>query len=212
MSKRDFTIGQPKRNLVLKTAGSVRVLIGDKYYTLALQDDAGYEAETEGSIDEESSEDILAGDDDLVIVQTIEGYKYPGDGKVIMTLDGNIYYTSGNKFVPYIKGVVFPTSFSSTINFNNDIPFNVRNTTLINNLNANYLNGHKSSDFILNDTDVKINNITFDSIKSSDGVLEYKNGKWSLDKIVPEVNFLKNKVYINKGFNIIKSEELKYSK
>ena len=73
MSKRDFTIGQPKRNLVLKTAGSVRVLIGDKYYTLALQDDAGYEAETEGSIDEESSEDILASDDDLIIVQTIEG-------------------------------------------------------------------------------------------------------------------------------------------
>ena len=34
MSRGDHVIGNSKRNLVLKTAGSIRVLVGDKYYYL----------------------------------------------------------------------------------------------------------------------------------------------------------------------------------
>ena len=88
MSIRDELIGNSRRNLVLKTAGIIRVLVGDKYYNIDFR--------SEKEEQEDKDEEITS---NFIIANNINGYKngiidYPGDGKIIFTLDGEIYYTN----------------------------------------------------------------------------------------------------------------------
>ena len=214
MSRGEHVIGNSKRNLVLKTAGAIKVLVGDKYYSLNFSEEDSSSKNDDDVVDndEDIVEEEISSSDELIIIDNIDGYAYPGDGKVIMTLDGKMYYTSNNSYNEYLNNIEIPNTFHNTINFNNSQPFKVINNSLITNLNANYLNGYSANDFILDSRTLKFNNVIVDSIESSDGVFKYKDGIWSLKEFIPDTHFLNNKVYIGKGINIKKFKELEYSK
>ena len=111
MSREYHTIGHSKQNLVLKTAGSIRVWVGDKYYDLNFRED-----ESKLSDNEENNNINQSFEDNILIINTINGYEYPGDNKVIMTLDGDMYYTSKGSYNKYLSNVSIPSDFSNTIN------------------------------------------------------------------------------------------------
>lgn len=214
MSRGEHVIGNSKRNLVLKTAGTIKVLVGDKYYSLNFSEEDSSSKNDNDVVDndEDIVEEEISSSDEIIIIDNIDGYEYPGDGKVIMTLDGKIYYTSNNSYNEYLNNIEIPNTFHNTINFNNSQPFKVINNSLITNLNANYLNGYSADDFILDSRTLKFNNVIVDSIESSDGVFKYKDGIWSLKEFIPDTHFLNNKVHIGKGINIKSFKELEYSK
>ena len=92
MSVRDEVIGNSKRGLVLKTAGSIRVLVGDKYYNLDFRNEESKE-------DEDESDSV---ESNFIISDSIDDYisgklSYPGDNKIIFTFNGSIYYTKNNR-------------------------------------------------------------------------------------------------------------------
>lgn len=222
MSRGDHAIGSSKRNLVLKTAGSIRVLVGDKYYTLNFKNENEESSEndsSESTIDDEVVDlDSVNDSYESVIVVSSKDYydnnNYPGDGKVIFTLDGGMYYTSNgilNKYVSDVK-IDLPKEFNDTISFNNPVPFKINSNNLIQNLNSRFLEGYSSSDFMKNGSTIKINNLIVDNIESNDGNFYYKNGEYSIKPFVPELFFINNKVKIGNGVNIISSQEIEYSK
>lgn len=222
MSRGDHAIGSSKRNLVLKTAGSIRVLVGDKYYTLNFKNENEESSEndsSESTIDDEVVDlDSVNDSYESVIVVSSKDYydnnNYPGDGKVIFTLDGGMYYTSNgvlNKYISDVK-IDLPKEFNDTISFNNPVPFKINSNNLIQNLNSRFLEGYSSSDFMKNGSTIKINNLIVDNIESNDGNFYYKDGEYSIKPFVPELFFINNKVKIGNGVNIISSQEIEYSK
>lgn len=210
MSNRDELIGNSRRNLVLKTAGIIRVLVGDKYYNIDFR--------SEKEEQEDKDNEITS---NFIIAKNINGYEngiieYPGDGKIIFTLDGGIYYTKNDKYNKYSAEVArsnnsIASDFNNTINFKASIPFVVNSNTLINNLNAQYLNGKTENDFILRGSNIRLNNLIIDNIESSDGSFSYKNGEFTFPGEDFVLKNISEAVTIG-GFNIKSITELEYSK
>lgn len=175
MSNRDEVIGNSRRNLVLKTAGGIRILVGDKYYDLNFRD----EKESESSKVEETYSKFIIADS----IKPYESGKidYPGDNKIIFTLDGNIYYTFDSSYNKYFDII--------NENDSDDLPYSVtsdgivvfNNNNVVGNLNAQFLNGKTSDDFVEKNKVQKFNTLIFDTISSSDGKFYYKNGVFSFD-------------------------------
>lgn len=208
MSSRDELIGNSRRNLVLKTAGIIRVLVGDKYYNIDFR--------SEKEEQEDKDEEITS---NFIIANNINGYKngiidYPGDGKIIFTLDGGIYYTKKYKYNEYdFSNSLIKESeandFDNTVNFNAKIPFAVKNSNLIQNLNAQYINGKTSDDFITKSHNISLDNLTVKSISSDDGLFSYNDGILNIPN--HEINSISNKVTLG-DVKIISVKELEYSK
>ena len=85
MINKDEVIGNSRRNLVLKTAGIIRVLVGDKYYNINFRSS---EEEQEDKDEEITSSFIIANNIRDYEDGTLE---YPGEKRIIFTLDGGIY-------------------------------------------------------------------------------------------------------------------------
>lgn len=175
MSVRDEVIGNSKRGLVLKTAGSIRVLVGDKYYNLDFRNEESKE-------DEDDNDSV---ESNFIISDSIDDYisgklSYPGDNKIIFTFNGSIYYTKNNSYKKYVVNSGCDNNvikeYNDTVNFNAYIPFSVNSDRLITNLNAEYLDGKRVSDFIQNNNNINLKSVTFNNIKSSDGKFSYDNG------------------------------------
>lgn len=208
MSLKDELVGNSRRNLVLKTAGNIRVLVGDKYYNLNFRSDEEEQ--------EDKNEEITS---NFIIAKNINGYKngiidYPGDGKVIFTLDGDIYYTNKYKYNEYSIGETLSSvnttqSFDETVSFNATIPFTVKNKSLVSNLNAQYLNGKTADDFIVKDYNIVLNNLTVKNLSSEDGAFSYQDGVLTIPD--HEINSIGNKVTIG-DLQIKSIKELEYSK
>lgn len=222
MSKRDELIGNSRRNLVLKTSGSIKVLVGDKYYDLNFRNEDKEEKDNnEENTNEESKNEEVVGN--FIIVNSIGDYEngsldYPGDGKIIFTLDGQIYYTRNYTYIMYNASYSsFTTTgvsnssqdFENTVNFNGKPPLTVKNNSLIQNLNAQYLNGKRDVDFLLNTPNQSFNNITFNNMYSIDGGIKYEDGKLVFNK--PENEYIYNTIKIGNS-DIISIKELEYSK
>lgn len=170
-------IGNPNKNLVFRTSGNIRVLVGDKYYTLK------YDADT--SNDKNSNSNVES--NFIISENSIDDYingkiEYPGDGKIIFVPGDSIYYTTGNSYYSFNENVsqkldgiqnnINSNIFNNTVTFNGDPAFVInKSQNVINNLNAQFLEGYPASSFIK-----KTDSITFSSISTSDGTFKVENG------------------------------------
>lgn len=151
----NYGIGVEGKNLVLKTLGKVYVKVKDRKYELAFRPEDI----------QKQIEQYVNGDGDIKGLQTaqtvvlessdeINNMDYPGDNLFILTKDGYLYYTEGNNYTE------IPVHFSDTsltlenliitnqINFTGSrIPFVLNTSTLIPNLNAEFLNGYRDTSF-----------------------------------------------------------------
>ena len=176
-------IGNPYKNLILRTSGTIKVLVGDKYYTL------NYNKEEDNK---DKSEDQNTNEWAILAANGIEDYidgtlEYPGDNVIIFVPGDQIYYTINGEYFPFSSSAstatpqsnIVQTTFNETVTFNNTTPFIINNSTnVIKNLNAQYLNGYRSSDFLK-----KSDNMTFESIKTSDELCHIDNGVLTIPTI-----------------------------
>lgn len=166
-------IGNPYKNLVFRTSRNIRVLVGDKYYTLKYDtenadDKSSNAAESNFIIAEEGMGPYLSGE-----------LEYPGDSKIIFALGDNIYYTNNEMYLPFDKeedtegpSISTTNTFNDTVIFNGNPAFVINgDNTRINNLNAEYLDGYFASDFIK-----KTDKLEFESIGTSDRNFKVEDG------------------------------------
>lgn len=190
---REEIVGSSSRNLVFKTAGSIRVLVGDKYY------DFNFSSNGSSNKEDESEDRILVVDDiESYLIGEID---YPGDKIIIFTMDGSIYVTNDGEYIPYVEGDGSSgdsNTFIDTVSFINKIPFSVSSNSLIKNLNANYLNGLDSNHFVQRNGDADLTRISFDTIRSNDGKFRFFNGELYYDGLFK----LSNRNLINKEYEI----------
>lgn len=173
-------IGNPYKNLVFRTSGNIRVLVGDKYYTLKYDtenadDKSSNATESNFIIAEEGMGPYLSGE-----------LEYPGDSKIIFAPGDNIYYTDNEMYLPFDKeedteepSVSTTNTFNDTVIFNGNPAFviNGENTKIIN-LNAEYLDGYSSLDFMKRNDKME-----FESISTSDGQFSVNDGKLVVNSI-----------------------------
>lgn len=173
-------IGNPYKNLVFRTSGNIRVLVGDKYYTLKYDtenadDKSSNAAESNFIIAEEGMGPYLSGE-----------LEYPGDSKIIFAPGDNIYYTDNETYLPFDKeedtegpSISTTNTFNDTVIFNGNPAFviNGENTKIIN-LNAEYLDGYSSLDFMKRNDKME-----FESISTSDGQFSVNDGKLVVNSI-----------------------------
>ena len=74
-------IGNPNRNLVLRTSGSIKVLVGDKYYSLKYSN-----SEEEEDTETKTENEFIISQDPIDFYLTGQ-LAYPGDNKVIFVGD-----------------------------------------------------------------------------------------------------------------------------
>lgn len=94
-----YTVGVNGRNLVLNTLGRLYVKVRDRYYEI------DFKKLTESVEEEEKTSNFILEETGI----DMETYEYPGDGKMIVTLDGKFYVTKNN----VIKEIILPTAGTS---------------------------------------------------------------------------------------------------
>ena len=151
----NYGIGVEGKNLVLKTLGRVYVKVKDRKYELVFRPEdlqkmvEGYAGESSGS----------TGSSNLTFIDSsldIENLEYPGDNALVISKDGYLYFTENNGFTE------IPIKFSEdeltleNLNISgqiiftgNNIPLVISNSNLIQNLNADLLDGYQATDFAI---------------------------------------------------------------
>lgn len=151
----NYGIGVEGKNLVLKTLGRVYVKVKDRKYELVFRPEdlqkmvEGYAGKSSGS----------TGSSNLTFVDSsldIDNLEYPGDKALVISKDGHLYFTENNGYVE------IPIKFSEdeltleNLNISgqiiftgNNIPLVIPNSNLIQNLNADLLDGYQATDFAI---------------------------------------------------------------
>lgn len=151
----NYGIGVEGKNLVLKTLGRVYVKVKDRKYELVFRPEdlqkmvEGYAG---GASESTGSSTIVFADSSL----DIDSLEYPGDNVLIISKDGHIYFTENNGYTE------IPIKFSGdeltleNLNISgqiiftgNNIPLVIPNSNLIQNLNADLLDGYQATDFAI---------------------------------------------------------------
>ena len=151
----NYGIGVEGKNLVLKTLGRVYVKVKDRKYELVFRPEdlqkmvEGYAGESSGSTG--SSTVVFTGSS-----LDIDNLEYPGDNTLVISKDGHLYFTENNGFTE------IPIKFSEdeltleNLNISgqiiftgNNIPLVISNSNLIQNLNADLLDGYQATDFAI---------------------------------------------------------------
>lgn len=151
----NYGIGVEGKNLVLKTLGRVYVKVKDRKYELVFRPEdlqkmvEGYAGESSGST---GSSNLIFTDSSL----DIDNLEYPGDNTLVISKDGHLYFTENNGFTE------IPIKFSEdeltleNLNISgqiiftgNNIPLVISNSNLIQNLNADLLDGYQATDFAI---------------------------------------------------------------
>ncbi len=135
-------LGSIDRDLVLRTFGSVWIQTGDVFRKV--------------NFDQTSS------DSDIIILDTnneIEKYNdsYPGENKLIVTLDGHIYIAKNGKINEFSDSNDNST-FSQIVieNGPNQAPLVISNSVLVKNLNSELFSGKKITEFCLKSEEATI--------------------------------------------------------
>ena len=138
-------IGTDKADLVLETLGKVYIKQGKSLKNLT---------DLFKLIDKKSNK-VLNKEESTIIVNSINNLQYPGDGKFIFSSSDRILYiTFENQLIPLIDARNYGTDdhilkkgddMLGTLNFK--VPFTIQSASLINNLNSNFLNGYRDTDF-----------------------------------------------------------------
>ena len=151
----NYGIGVEGKNLVLKTLGRVYVKVKDRKYELVFRPEdlqkmvEGYAGDASEST---GSSTIIFADSSL----DIDSLEYPGDNVLVISKDGHIYFTENNGYTE------IPIKFSEdeltleNLNISgqiiftgNNIPLVIPNSNLIQNLNADLLDGYQATDFAI---------------------------------------------------------------
>lgn len=93
LHKNAETIGSTSKDLVLNTFGRIYIRVRDRYYELNYGN-----AGSNNTLNEQK------GDPDIIILESsnnLASITYPGDNKVILTLDGGFYITVNGEYRPY---------------------------------------------------------------------------------------------------------------
>ena len=149
----NYGIGVEGKNLVLKTLGRVYVKVKDRKYELLFRPEDLQQLFKETI---NSEEDSLNNSSFITVDSStnLESYPYPGDNVLVLTKDGYVYVTENNDYTQ------IPLQFSGenlslqnlTVNgqitfTGNSVPFIVPSNLLINNLNADLLDGYHADAF-----------------------------------------------------------------
>lgn len=185
-----YIVGINGRNLVLNTLGRLYVKVRDRYYEI------DFKKLTESVEEKEKTSDFIleeAGIDPKT-------YKYPGDNKMIVTLDGKFYVTKNNE----IKEITLLTS---------ELNKNVLNAEIVSNT---------SKDIITEVTNLYVS----EKIHGSGLILDFGTGEINAKSLIVSdkvqipihryaVNGIGNKVYKGSETNVYYSnnedEELTYT-
>lgn len=176
-----FKLGAPGRTLVLETTDKVLVKIQDRYYNLITSNSLSSSSSSAG-VDEAAVTAIVAdmiGRTSYIYIieneESLEDLDYPDDNKIILTQDGKVFYSLDGEYVRFNPFVEELTYFHSvaldgqlTIIDTEDIPliidgsanlppFQIYSSQMVENLNANYLDGHSADEFVNVDDDFSIN-------------------------------------------------------
>ena len=151
----NYGIGVEGKNLVLKTLGRVYVKVKDRKYELVFRpEDLQKMVEQYGGNNDGStgSSTIVFTDSSL----DIDNLEYPGDNTLVISKDGHVYFTENNGYTE------IPIKFSEdeltleNLNISgqiiftgNNIPLVISNSNLIQNLNADLLDGYQAIDFAI---------------------------------------------------------------
>lgn len=177
-------IGDKGKDLILQTSGRVYIQVKDRFYEINFRD------ENKG-IEEEKTDDFSS---KIIIIESkddISNITYPGDGYFIIAKDGNFFLTEEGNIVELSLTQQSTTTFSTPLTITSlEAPFIINSTNLVKNLNAEYLNGISSSNFIRKDTNENISKLTIKEIISNQihdqnnkTILNLENGSLTIDTI-----------------------------
>lgn len=169
-----YTIGVGTKNMVLNTLGRLYVKVQDRYYEIDFRN------QSTGS---NSSLDIIT----INSANDIENLAYPGDDKLIISEDGKFWITKNNEF----KLIEFNQEELTVKNLIINGQLTTNSKELVENLNAQYLNGYTSTDFAIKNRN---ENIT--------GTWKFKNATISENITSPygglTLDFANNKITVCK--------------
>lgn len=202
----NYGIGVEGKNLVLKTLGRVYVKVKDRKYELVFRPEDYRELFSEMNSTNDVDSSVTS---KVILLNSISEFSsidYPGDNSLIITKNGQFYFTENNSYVQIQPQFSVDNLSVNTITVGNQIiftgtqaPFVINNDTLINKLNADLLDGRHGTEYtIKNQTEsitgkwnftnqVSFSNATISNILSS------------------EVN---NKIYIDFNSGYIKCNKL----
>lgn len=199
LHKNAETIGSISKDLVLNTFGRIYIRVRDRYYELNY-----------GNAGSNGTSNSQKNDPDIIILESsnnLVSIPYPGDNKVVLTLDGGFYITVNGEYKPY---TIKQTGSSWEINdltVKNPIkvltttepPFIINSKLLVENLNAQYLNGYTDDQFAKKAEDESISgNWTIKNILFVDNVLKSTNKRNTLnDTVLDFANSVLDIDYIN---------------
>ena len=172
----NYGIGVEGKNLVLKTLGRVYVKVKDRKYELVFRPEdlqkmvEGYAGGSEDSV---GSSAVMFVDSSL----DIDNLEYPGDNTLVITKNGHLYFTENNGFTEIpIKFsedelLLKNLTISGQIIFTgNGVPLVIPNSNLIQNLNADFLDGYQATNFA-----IKSNQETITGNWTFNGQQEFNN-------------------------------------
>ena len=199
LHKNAETVGSISKDLVLNTFGRIYIRVRDKYYELNY-DNTGLDNTSNDS----------KNDPDIIILESsndLTSITYPGDSKVILTLDGGFYITVNGEYRPYTIKQTGSSWEIEDLTVKNPIkiltttepPFIINSKQLVENLNAQYLNGYTDDKFAKKAENESISgNWTIKNILFIDNVLKSTNNKNTLnDTILDFANSTLDIDYIN---------------
>lgn len=151
----NYGIGVEGKNLVLKTLSRVYVKVKDRKYELPFRPEDFRDLIKQYSGNSKSNEDTAS----IILLNSandINDLEYPGDGVLILTRDGLFYYTEGGEYTPITVQLIQNdlnfenlTLSGQLIFTGNNIPLVISNSNLIQNLNADLLDGYQATDFAI---------------------------------------------------------------
>ena len=175
-------VGDKGKDLILQTSGRVYVQVKDRFYEINFRG----EDETKDE-DAENSSKIIIIEDESYLVELV----YPGDDYLIITKNGKLFITENQEYIEITISSKIPTTFTSPLTITTlDSPFNINSSSLVKNLNAEYLNGISSRSFTRKDTNETISKWTINELMSklihdqeNKTVLSLENSSLTIDTI-----------------------------
>ena len=151
----NYGIGVEGKNLVLKTLSRVYVKVKNRKYELPFRPEDFRDLIKQYSGSSESNEDSAS----IILLNSandINDLEYPGDGVLILTRDGLFYYTENGEYTPITIQLIQNDLDFENLTLSGQLIFTgngtslvIPNTNLIQNLNADLLDGYHANQFAI---------------------------------------------------------------
>lgn len=151
----NYGIGVEGKNLVLKTLGRVYIKVKDRKYELPFRTEDFRDLIKQYSGNSKSNEDTAS----IILLNSandVNDLEYPGDGVLILTRDGLFYYTENGEYTPITVQLIQNDLDFENLTLSGQLIFTgngtslvIPNTNLIQNLNADLLDGYHANQFAI---------------------------------------------------------------